>query len=106
MPTNKLPTNYTRRYSFFDFDTGATLTMSPTKYEKWLRRFLYLGEMISKYKHLWPDNERLQRWVDEYNTYTYQALRTPENKQKQVVMEDYAESQGWAERTTAYDTLA
>jgi hypothetical protein len=100
------PHTYRPRFTYFDVDTGDTRWVSPAQYSKWLRRFIYLNKMISKYKHLWPGNARLERWVDEYNTYTYQAIRTPENKIKQIVMEDFGKFHGWAERTTAYDILA
>lgn len=37
--------------------------------EKKIKRFEYLGAMLSKYAHRWGENPslRLMNWVDEYN---------------------------------------
>lgn len=102
----KNPSDYPKRYVYFDPYAGKELFMSPTRYQKLLRRFLYLRGLIEKYAHLWPDSPRLQQWVYEYNTFTQAGEYSLENWQKRVVKEDWARANGFSAEGTGYDLLA
>jgi hypothetical protein len=64
---------------------------------KVVRRFEYLSNLISKYKHLWTESDRLYKWVDEYNN-----LRSEQRE----IFNKYCEKHGYCTTHTAHDTLA
>ena len=61
------------------------------------RKLQRLSDLISKYKHLWTESDRLYKWVDEYN-----QIR---NQHYQIFVK-FCENTGRCPTHTAHDKLA
>jgi hypothetical protein len=75
-------------------ETTTNTEVSAVKVTRKLQR---LSDLISKYKHLWTESDRLYKWVDEYN-----QLR---NQNYQIFVK-FCEDTGRCPEHTAHDKLA
>jgi hypothetical protein len=75
----------------------TTQTNAEASAVKVTRRFHRLSDLISKYKHLWNQSDRLYKWVDEYD-----KLRS----QHYQIFNKFCEDTGRCPTHTAHDKLA
>jgi len=99
-PKKKLlcPIDKTQQLGYLlNMTTNPAQTKTELSAVKVTRKLQRLSDLISKYKHLWTESNRLYRWVDEYN-----QLR---NQHYQIFVK-FCENTGRCPTHTAHDKLA